>query len=283
MNLRLAVLILAGGLASAKDQNKGNSNGPDPGIFEMADGGAKDSAGAEDIDVVPSAAKEASKTLTIPALLGPRDMNHILPHRYPFLMVDKVVQYEQGKRAVGVISVPYNSPHVIRHDTEPRMFGHAMLEAAVQVASIVSHQMDGAEPGAVFFFAGVDEVKWKKPVVPGAVLVMEVNLTDGQNYSFDAMGYADGEVAIELKNIMLKCDSGPFPDSSSEEVYAGNEARSAKDISASLAVSKNTYNLTFRWLAEGHQHVMVDKVIEYEQAKRLVGMKVVHGNEPFFH
>jgi 3-hydroxyacyl-[acyl-carrier-protein] dehydratase len=82
------------------------------------------------------------------------------------------------------------------------MPGVLQVEALAQLAGIVCLQMEGAEPGAVFFFAGVDGVKWKKPVIPGDTLVMEVEIKKW-NKRFGiatAVGraYVDGELAVEL-------------------------------------------------------------------------------------
>jgi len=76
------------------------------------------------------------------------------------------------------------------------------VEALAQLAGIVCLQMEGAEPGSVFFFAGVEKVKWKKPVVPGDVLVMEVEIVKWKAKfgiaKAKGIGYVDGEVAVEV-------------------------------------------------------------------------------------
>lgn len=82
------------------------------------------------------------------------------------------------------------------------MPGVLQVEALAQLAGIVSLQMEGAAPGAVFFFAGVDGVKWKKPVVPGDTLVMEVEILKW-NKKFGlakatGKAYVDGTLAVEV-------------------------------------------------------------------------------------
>ena len=82
------------------------------------------------------------------------------------------------------------------------MPGVLQVEALAQLAGIVCLNMEGAEPGAVFFFAGVDGVKWKKPVVPGDSLVMEVQIKKW-NAKFGlakatGKAYVDGEVVVEV-------------------------------------------------------------------------------------
>ena len=96
------------------------------------------------------------------------EVQKILPHRYPFALVDKVIAYEAGKSAVGVKCVTFNEPQFTGHFPDrPIMPGVMQIEALAQLAGVVCLQMEGAEPGAVFFFAGVNGVKWKRPVVPG--------------------------------------------------------------------------------------------------------------------
>ena len=82
------------------------------------------------------------------------------------------------------------------------MPGVLQVEALAQLAGIVALQMEGASPGAVFFFAGVDGVKWKKPVVPGDTLVLEVQITKW-NAKFGlakatGKAYVDGQAVIEV-------------------------------------------------------------------------------------
>jgi 3-hydroxyacyl-[acyl-carrier-protein] dehydratase len=82
------------------------------------------------------------------------------------------------------------------------MPGVMQIEAMAQLAGIICLQMDGASPGSVFFFAGVDGVKWKKPVVPGDCLVMEVEITNWKAKfgiaKAKGKAYVDGKVALEI-------------------------------------------------------------------------------------
>jgi 3-hydroxyacyl-[acyl-carrier-protein] dehydratase len=150
-----------------------------------------------------SAAEISALTSTVKTVFSLEDINGILPHRYPFLLVDKVVEYEQGKSAVGIKCVTLNEPHFTGHfPNRPIMPGVLQVEALAQLAGIVCLQMEGAEPGAVFFFAGVDGVKWKRPVVPGDTLVMEVEIKKWNKRfgiaTATGRAYVDGEMAIEL-------------------------------------------------------------------------------------
>lgn len=102
----------------------------------------------------------------------------ILPHRYPFLLVDRVLEFESGVRAVAVKSVTVNEPFFPGHFPElPIMPGVLQVEALAQVGGIAMLHKYAPNGDRDFFFGGVDKVKWRKPVVPGDTLVLEMNLT----------------------------------------------------------------------------------------------------------
>jgi len=153
--------------------------------------------GAEDI---------SSLTKDVNTIFTSEDIDGILPHRYPFALVDKVVEYTPGVSAVGIKSVTKNEEFFNGHfPSRPIMPGVLQVEALAQLAGIVCLQMDGAEPGAVFFFAGVDGVKWKKPVVPGDSLVMEVSINKW-NAKFgiakaSGKAYVNGDIVVEVKEM----------------------------------------------------------------------------------
>merc|ERR1719242_2149500 len=108
----------------------------------------------------------------VPLMLDNVEVAKILPHRYPFLLVDKVVAFEPGKRAVGVKNITANEPQFTGHFPDrPIMPGVLMVEALAQLAGVVC-----MNPGDQVLFAGIDGVKFKKPVVPGDTLVMEVEV-----------------------------------------------------------------------------------------------------------
>lgn len=102
----------------------------------------------------------------------------ILPHRYPFLLVDKVIAFEAGKRCVAIKKVTVNEQFFTGHfPNRPIMPGVLQVEAMAQVGGIVALQPPISDAGGGkgdFFFAGVDGIKWRRPVVPGDTLVMEV-------------------------------------------------------------------------------------------------------------
>jgi 3-hydroxyacyl-[acyl-carrier-protein] dehydratase len=99
-----------------------------------------------------------------------------LPHRYPFLLVDRVLELEKGARIKALKNVTINEPFFVGHfPARPVMPGVLMLEALAQAAAILSFESADAEPGddTVVYFAGIDNARFKRPVGPGDQLVLE--------------------------------------------------------------------------------------------------------------
>ena len=95
--------------------------------------------------------------------------------RYPFLLVDRVVEFEAGKRAVGIKCVTANEPQFTGHFPDrPIMPGVLMVEAMAQVGGIA--MMDPDDPKENFFFGGIDKCKFRKPVTPGDTLMIRATL-----------------------------------------------------------------------------------------------------------
>ena len=101
-----------------------------------------------------------------------------LPHRFPFLLVDKIVELEPGKRAVGVKNVTYNENFFAGHFPDrPTMPGVLIVEAMAQVGGILLLSTTGNE-GKIALFAGIDKVRFRKMVMPGDRTHLEVNLIE---------------------------------------------------------------------------------------------------------
>lgn len=103
----------------------------------------------------------------------------ILPHRYPFLMVDRIVEMEQGKRCVGMKNVTINEPFFPGHfPGHPVMPGVLIIEAMAQVAGIMAYiDSDEATRAKVTYFMAIDNARFRKPVSPGDQLRIEITTT----------------------------------------------------------------------------------------------------------
>jgi len=102
-----------------------------------------------------------------------------LPQRYPFLMIDRVKEIEPGKRIVALKNVSANEPHFQGHfPGRPIMPGVLMLEAMAQAAGLLVFRTQGTKPDAdsVYYYVGIDNARFKKPVVPGDMLEIEVTM-----------------------------------------------------------------------------------------------------------
>ncbi len=136
-------------------------------------------------------------TLSLP--LEAADIMELLPHRYPFLLVDRVVELEPGKRAVAIKQVTANEPHFTGHFPQrPIMPGVLMVEALAQTAGIAVMSLDDYR-GKLGLFAGIDGCRFKRLVVPGDTLRLEVTVEKlrGMFGRVRAVASVDGELAVE--------------------------------------------------------------------------------------
>lgn len=135
------------------------------------------------------------------------EIQKILPHRYPFALVDRIIEYVPGKLAVGIKNVTFNEPHFQGHfPGRPLMPGVLIVEAMAQVGGIVLTQLPDME-GGLFVFAGIDKVRFRRPVVPGDQLVMTTELLTIKRRRFgkmqaravvDGQRVAEGELMFSL-------------------------------------------------------------------------------------
>jgi len=126
-----------------------------------------------------------------------------LPHRYPFLLVDRILDWESGTRMKAIKNVTFNEPFFEGHFPDfPIMPGVLIVEALVQVGGLLACK---SEPEATqdkhVYFMGIDKARFRKPVVPGDQLQMEVSVTKhrGKVWQFDAAAYVDGERAADAQ------------------------------------------------------------------------------------
>jgi len=125
-----------------------------------------------------------------------------LPHRYPFLMVDRVLELEHGKRIKALKNVTANEPYFLGHfPHRPVMPGVMMLEALAQAAALLSFDALDASPDDkhIYYFAGIDSARFKRPVEPGDQMILDVRLDRMKSsiFKFSARASVDGEIAVE--------------------------------------------------------------------------------------
>jgi 3-hydroxyacyl-[acyl-carrier-protein] dehydratase len=127
-----------------------------------------------------------------------------LPHRYPILLVDRVLEIEKGKRIKALKNVSINEPHFLGHfPHRPVMPGVLMLEALAQAAALLSFDAQGVSPDnkTVYYFAGIDSARFKRPVEPGDQLILDVELLRSKSgiFKFKGLASVNGEVAAEAE------------------------------------------------------------------------------------
>ena len=128
--------------------------------------------------------------LAIEEILG------LLPHRYPFALVDRVIEHIPGEKAVAIKNITINEPQFQGHFPErPLMPGVLIVESMAQVGGLIVTQMPDL-PSGLFVFAGIDNVKFRRPVVPGDQLIITCQLLSIKRKRF---GKVKGEAHVEGK------------------------------------------------------------------------------------
>lgn len=127
-----------------------------------------------------------------------------LPHRYPLLLVDRVLEAERGKRLLGLKNVTINEPFFAGHfPVRPVMPGVLILEALAQSAALLSFESAGQdlEDNMIVYFVGIDGARFKRPVEPGDQLMLEAVLDRARAgmYRYKVRAFVDGEVAAEAQ------------------------------------------------------------------------------------
>ncbi len=127
-----------------------------------------------------------------------------LPHRYPFLMVDRVLEIEKNVRIRALKNVTINEPFFQGHfPTRPVMPGVLMLEALAQAAALLAFDAsgEGADKDSVYYFVGIDGARFKRPVEPGDQLILDVSLDRAKAgiYKFNAQAFVGEELAVSAQ------------------------------------------------------------------------------------
>jgi beta-hydroxyacyl-ACP dehydratase FabZ len=135
----------------------------------------------------------------------------LLPHRYPFLLVDRIVEMEIGKRVVGIKNVTINEPFFQGHfPGQPIMPGVLILEAMAQVGGVMALKTvpEDQVKSKVIYFMTIDKAKFRKPVMPGDQIRFEMEVTRMRSnvVSFKGQAVVDGTVAAEAEMMAMIVD-----------------------------------------------------------------------------
>ncbi len=133
--------------------------------------------------------------------LDVNDIQRMLPHRYPFLLIDRVVELEPGKSIVAIKNVTINEAFFQGHfPGKPIMPGVLQIEALAQAGGVLVYKSVQTDDNIVYFMS-IDKVKFRKPVVPGDQLRLEVGFTQarGKVYRFKGQALVDGQVVCQAE------------------------------------------------------------------------------------
>ena len=160
-------------------------------------------------NVTDNAVEKTPENQDIQTTFTVQEIRELLPHRYPFALVDRIIDYVPGKKAVGIKNVTINEPFFPGHiPTLPIMPGVLIVESMAQVGGVVLTLLPGMK-GVFFAFAGIDKVRFRRPVVPGDQLIMTVELLTFKKNRIAKMkgeGTVDGNVAVQGEMLFSRID-----------------------------------------------------------------------------
>jgi 3-hydroxyacyl-[acyl-carrier-protein] dehydratase len=141
--------------------------------------------------------------MTLKTIIGIEKILKSLPHRYPFLLVDKVIKLDPEKKIVAVKNVTFNEPHFLGHFPEhPIMPGVLIIEAMAQAGALMVTSAPNFNPeDKLVYFMSIDGAKFRKPVIPGDVLELHVEAVQnrGAVWKLSAVGMVDGQKVAEAQ------------------------------------------------------------------------------------
>ena len=143
-------------------------------------------------------------------MIETKEIMDTLPHAYPFLLVDRIIEMEPGKRIVGIKNVTYNEPFFPGHfPGRPIMPGVLIVEAMAQTAGILVFNSSPREQfKKPVYFLGIDNVRFRKPVVPGDQLRLELEITKHRQliWGFKGKALVDGKLVAEAELLAMLGD-----------------------------------------------------------------------------
>ncbi|HLA39119.1 MAG TPA: 3-hydroxyacyl-ACP dehydratase FabZ, partial [Candidatus Glassbacteria bacterium] len=158
-----------------------------------------------------TAAKEKSRRV----VMGINQIMHKMPHRYPFLMVDRIVEFEAEKRVVGIKNVSMNEPFFQGHfPGHPIMPGVLIVEAMGQTGGLLFMNSIPDPENKVVYFMSLDKIKFRKPVFPGDQLRMELEVIKFRHNicKMKGCGYVEGELVAEAEMTAMIADRDRLPE-----------------------------------------------------------------------
>jgi len=142
-------------------------------------------------------------------MLNINDIMNYLPHRYPFLLIDRIVEFEENKRVVGIKNVTINEPFFQGHfPGHPIMPGVLLIEAMAQAGGVLALKSDPDPSNKVLYFMSIDKAKFRKPVIPGDQVRFELDLIRQRATirSFRGVALVEGAVVAEAEMMAMIVD-----------------------------------------------------------------------------